>query len=440
MTVPPGPSRWAISFLTHTRPNTSCPHATRSARPHRSMALPPNSTMSTLPHELLGEIFAQCAAQSPDAPLVLGAVSHLFRHITHTTPAVWCNLDLDGARKAGHWFEMSKACLVNVHIHIAQVGNTEHGPTPAALESVRQHADRVKALHLDTETQAQARTALAAIYADPLALPGRTALRTLRIVTSAIAPAPGSPLASAFPAIPSIVELAVTNITLGALPGLGLDRLQRLSIVQPLRSTPLVAADLLELAHAAPSLRHLHVDTRIADASPLSPIDTRFLPHLVHLHLRANNMLAVLDHVIPPSLHTLHLSDLDGRRPHASGETGAALNRLLVRMELGRGEVKSNELRVFELEGVAVERGAPIWQRCVQRMRVLERFSVDLPAADCPVRAEFVAVNGRPEDSRPIEAGFAFGFGAAEKGEVEMDDLLKNEFTASEEESESESD
>src|ERR1700761_2144636 len=83
------------------------------------------NTISTLPHELLGEVFKQCASICSDAPIVLGAVSRLFRHIVYTTPPVWTHLKLDagiGSRKPTLWFSMSKACNVDVQIDMARMG------------------------------------------------------------------------------------------------------------------------------------------------------------------------------------------------------------------------------------------------------------------------------------------------------------------------------
>jgi hypothetical protein len=139
------------------------------------------------------------------------------------------------------------------------------------------------------------------------------------------------------------------------------------------------------------------------------------LPRLTHLHLRANNVLSVCDQLTVPALQTLHLHDLDGRRPGASGETGAALKRLLIRMELGEGDVKSNEMKVLELRGVAVDRSEAIWQRCIERMRVLERFSVDLVGEREEAEEDISAARPplhRQETSRAVQGGFCFGFGA----------------------------
>jgi hypothetical protein len=85
---------------------------------------------------------------------------------------------------------------------------------------------------------------------------------------------------------------------------------------------------------------------------------------------------------------------------------GVGLHRLLVRMELGKGDVKSNELRVLEVAGVKVEQSDAAWQRCMQRMK-LDVFSVDSPGERC--QEAIAKVETCPPT--PIEAGFGFGFG-----------------------------
>ncbi|KAJ7643245.1 hypothetical protein B0H17DRAFT_1339136 [Mycena rosella] len=376
-------------------------------------------SITTLPYELLGEVFTHYASVCPDAPIILGAVSHLFRLVAYSTPSAWSYLKLsdgDGRSKTALWFAMSKACHVDVQIQMAEVrhgttnNNTSVVEVPAALEALRSHTDRITSLCLRTGTQAHARAVLTAIYSD--AVTDGTVLRSLRISAAAITPGPPP----AFPAIPSITDLETTNVALRGLPSLDLARLQRLRIVQPIISAPLGADDILDLISAAPRLRRLKVDARIADAAAVAH-ETQFLPQLVELHLRANNIDALLDRFIVPALHVLHLSDLDGKRADASDDVGAALHRLLVRMELGNGDVKSNELRVFELVGVAVERGNAVWERCVQRMKAVEVFSVEEPCEKEGLVQDEVAAVAQTEEpqARPIiKAGFCFGFGAAE--------------------------
>ncbi|KAJ7132859.1 hypothetical protein C8R43DRAFT_1023712 [Mycena crocata] len=381
------------------------------------MAATQNS-MASLPHELLGEVFTQYASVCPDAPIVLGSVSRLFRHIAYTTPSVWSHLalsDTDGGKKPELWFKMSKACQIEVQVHMAPASRAEHGAdapavkVPEALKTLRLHTDCIRALCLRTDTQAQARAALSAIYSD-IGPTGTTALLSLRIIVASAAQA--SPL-PALPTIPSITDLETTNVALAALPSLNLERLQSLRLLQPLVSPPMATEDILDLIHFAPFLRRLRVEARIADPATAATSDMRFVPQLSELHLRVNNIVALLDRFIVPSLHVLHLSDLDGKRANASEEMGTALHRLLVRMELGKGDVKSNELRVFELMGVEVERGNSVWERCVQRMKALEIFSVDSPG---DVQDDMSSVDSESEETttRPIKAAFVFGFGAAE--------------------------
>ncbi|KAJ7807837.1 hypothetical protein B0H14DRAFT_2871860 [Mycena olivaceomarginata] len=324
--------------------------------------------ISTLPHELLGEIFTSSAAGFPRAPIVLGAVSRFFRHVAYTTPSAWSHLELSdatGGGKAALWFKLSKAHDVDVQIDIkARVGRPQHGSedatakAPTAVETLQFHTDRIPSLCLRTGTLAQARAALAAIYSDV----HPTSIKLRKLAHSSAATPVTSDALLAFPAIPSLIDLESTNIPLSALLSLDLGNVQSLRVVQPLLSPPIAIEDIVELGRAAPSLRRLHVEGRIAEPTGAA-VEECFLPHLSELHLRANNIIALLDRFIVPALRQLHISDFDGKRANASAEMGVGLHRLLVRMELGAG--------------VKVEQSDAAWQRCMQRMK-LDVFSVDL--------------------------------------------------------------
>jgi hypothetical protein len=191
-----------------------------------------------------------------------------------------------------------------------------------------------------------------------------------------------------------------------------------LRLVQPILSAPIAADNILELVHVAPGLRRLQVEARIADPSSApTGAELCFPPQLIELHLRANNVVALLDRFIVPALRVLHLNDLDGKRANASADISAALHRLLVRMELGEGNVVNNELRVFELVGVEVERNDAVWERCLQRMKAVKVFNVSSPnEKECAVPEDIATVDASLEEPRPrpLMSGFGFGFGALE--------------------------
>ncbi|KAJ7647791.1 hypothetical protein FB45DRAFT_894447 [Roridomyces roridus] len=360
------------------------------------------TTVNNLPHELLGEIFTHCSALVPDAPLVLGQVSRLFRHIAYSTPTAWTHLRLGdserGSTKAALWLTRSKACPINVEIR------TDASSSVQAVEVLREHARRIETLGLHTDTQVQAREVLAAVYGGEEEEEHHTGLRSLRICVASNALAPEI---LAFPPIPSITHLETTNVALGTLQALDLACLENLRIIQPLVSDPVATEDVLELASAAPRLQTLHVEARIAD--PRKPIpETGFLGQLTELDLRTNNLVPLLDQLIVPSLHTLRLRDLDGGRAGASTEMGAALDRMLLRMESEEGDVitRHNELRVVELAGVHVDLGDQVWKRCTERMKRLEKLLVNVSEQ---VETEEVP---KVEEVREVRAGFSFGFGA----------------------------
>ncbi|KAJ7736890.1 hypothetical protein B0H16DRAFT_1572998 [Mycena metata] len=381
---------------------------------------PLQNRISVLPHEILGEIFTQSSAVYPDAPIVLGAVSRVFRHVTYTTPLVWSHLklsDTDESRKTRLWFERSRACQVNVQVVMWPTAKSAHGvdatvEAPAAVEALRLYTARIASLSLRTDTHSQARAALGAIYSD--VSPTNTTLRSLRISVAVAATLdPRAP----FPAIHSVTELETTNVALGTLASLDLTRLRSLRVVQPLLSAPVAADDILELVRGAPSLQRLTVDARIADeATTAAKADpcVVVVPELTELHLRANNVVALLDRVMVPELRVLHLDDLDGKRANASAEIGATLHQLLVRID--RDEKSGDHLRVFELVGVEVERSDASWKQCLQRMKALEVFTVSSPGEN--IIAVVDASIEAPRKARPIKAGFAFGFGFGAPREV----------------------
>ncbi|KAK7057688.1 hypothetical protein R3P38DRAFT_2842496 [Favolaschia claudopus] len=392
---------------------------------------PLRDTFSTLPAELLGEVFTAYASVFPDAPIVLGAVSRRVRSVAFSTPSVWSHLELgdrdDDSKKAALWFEQSKAHHVNVQINLSHSGRPQqHGvsetaeKTLAVSKTLQSHTDRITSFCVRSETPSQAQTTLAAIYSELAEANANVALRTLSINAATSSSSPSPATLKPFPCISTIVELDVNNIPITALLNVGLNTLRSLRISQSLVSTPMAVDDIVELIRLAPQLRRLDLDGRIADPTAgTSDLEQCFLPHLSVLHLRANNIIALLDHLILPSLRVLHLNDLDGRRANASVEMGTALHRLLVRMELGKGDVKKNGLRVLELTGIDADLGERAWQQCMQKM-TLEVFTSHPPPPERGWETPagfFSSVFGEDvvaeeeEPTRPGKAGFGFDFG-----------------------------
>ncbi|KAJ7072841.1 hypothetical protein C8F01DRAFT_262584 [Mycena amicta] len=378
------------------------------------MAAPNQDRISSLPHELLGEIFTECSVALPDAPLVLGAVSQLFRHIAYTTPPVWTHLQLDGtsaaAKKTTLWFAMSRVCRVTVRLDLAQKPQNGHmGGTEshsAIFDALRSHTKRIGALEIRVEDQLQAGGALSAIYSG--VSPADMGLRALHLYATKLKATP-RPLV--FPAIPTIVDMETTNIALESLPSLNLGCLEHLRLVQPLVSVPLAPDHIVHLAHVAPQLRRLRIEARIAE-SPACSAETQLVPQLEELHLRANNLIPLLDRFVVPRLHTLYLDDIDGKRAGASEEVAGVLHRLLVRMELGKGEVTNNRLRDFELVGVAVDMETAMWRRCMQKMQAVLRFRVGSSTAESDSEEE-VEYSPPAAEVAQRRRSFTFGFGWA---------------------------
>ncbi|KIM36233.1 hypothetical protein M413DRAFT_14072 [Hebeloma cylindrosporum] len=248
------------------------------------------------------------------------------------------------------------------------------------------------------------------------------------------------PSFESFPSLsqPRFSRLAKVNLVNHYLPTISpfnLRNLSSLCITYPLRFTPIPIQTLLQVVQAAPQLEVLEVEARVVDLSPLpsspSPVSpstptssdtftrsppsrpstpfessiTRIrpdaplkhaehhpnlitLPNLTHLSLRINNLPALLKHLLLPSLHTLRLDDLDGKRSGAAAQTGDVLRQLLVRMELPCEGTKRQGcgLKVLEMCGVALtpananshsSDSEDVWGWCFRRMRTLEELRVN---------------------------------------------------------------
>ncbi|KAF7297861.1 hypothetical protein HMN09_01006900 [Mycena chlorophos] len=394
------------------------------------MAAPSRDFLSTLPPELLGDIFSACASLHADAPLILGAVSRLFRQVAHSTPRAWTHLLLDaqtpssGSLKAALFSELSRVCPLRVRLDLRSRGRqagSGNVHVPGLGNALRAHTTRFDALELLVNEQKDAVDTLGAIYSGLASEEtGLLALRALRIdATKKSKPGPLSTTVPvhppiAFPAVPTIEDLETTNIALDLLPSLGLENLTSLRVLQPLLAAPLSADHIVDLLRSAPRLRKFWVDARVGDSDSHTDSETVLvsMPELEELHLRTNNLIPLLDRLSLPRLNTLFLDDMDGNRPGASEEVAGALYRLLVRTEDGGDEKGNSELREFELVGVAVDRETEMWGKCLQKMRALVGFRVgdDSTAVEAAVAATQLvdAWNAQKRGSRSFSPGFGW--------------------------------
>lgn len=159
---------------------------------------------------------------------------------------------------------------------------------------------------------------------------------------SASSSAPASnPLAVPQPPTHHLNPAASLSIPPASLP----DLYQQLSVSSDLSSSAL-----------RPASSHHH--------SPLFP-----LPCLTHLYLRINNLPSVLSRLLLPSLRTLIIDDLDGKRPGAAKQTGEVLRGLLVRMEMPFDAVEEKHRdqhvsREGERKKIAAMRGLEVLDMC----------------------------------------------------------------------------
>ena len=234
------------------------------------------------------------------------------------------------------------------------------------------------------------------------------------------------PFSGTFPSLsqPRFSHLEKVNLVNHYLPTISpsnLRNLRSLCITYPLRFTPIPMQTLLQVMQAAPRLEILEVEARVVDSSPMPPspviptsdnlsrspptsdapvscssnmssnhaeLNLITLPNLTHLSLRVNNLPGLLKHLLLPSLRTLRLDDLDGKRPGAASQTGEVLRQLLVRMELPCEGVKRKGcgLEVLEMCGIALTPvhanghssldSEDVWGWCFRRMRTLKELKV----------------------------------------------------------------
>lgn len=133
---------------------------------------------------------------------------------------------------------------------------------------------------------------------------------------------------------------------------------------------------IINTLRTATQLTHLSLESRLIDedhydSTPVYPLNGHeaelpsslsnlvTLPFLSHLSLRVNNMPSLLGRLVVPSLLTLYLDDLDGKRTAGAEETGKAIHNLLVRMGL----------QALGLVGVGIQhRPGSIWELCLKHM------------------------------------------------------------------------
>ncbi|RXW14993.1 hypothetical protein EST38_g10864 [Candolleomyces aberdarensis] len=205
------------------------------------------TTLTSLPPELLGEIFYHCSAFSPDAPLLLSRVSKSFHQVVHSTPNVWQRLSLKtnlvrdtgcAEEKATFWLSKVGSCLVDVKVEIVQSQSAVSGTTtpvthPSShhlplLGVLKAHVQHIRSLDVASASELDARVFLNAIYEAPPASTSTTAiqlgddiisLESLNVSVSSTTP-PNLRLSSSFVKfplqilLPKLQSLSLTNHTI----------------------------------------------------------------------------------------------------------------------------------------------------------------------------------------------------------------------------------
>ncbi|KXN90894.1 hypothetical protein AN958_03424 [Leucoagaricus sp. SymC.cos] len=362
-----------------------------------------STTITTLPPELLGEIFVHCALDEPDSPAMLATLSHRFHKVALSTPQAWQWLTLSlseyprqvCSRKTHLWFARSAECAINVKVNLIpsstymhQIPNESSGTYLGISESLKPFFSRIHSLNVDATSENIAQYFISNVYSSssntalPIPLEGLVLRINSDFPTTLLPSIPASTLIP-FPILPRLSHLQLVNHSLPNQGATDLSGLKILSIIRPVRAPPLTIMNVLRVLCHCRSLTSFTFEGRMIegpmaphqneDEQPEEELSTPLtLPAITQFSLRSNRIPQLLSALILPELRILTINDLDGRRPNASEETGTMLRQLLVRMELPRETRKSDGLRILELRGVTIRRQYSVWEWCFRRMWNLE--------------------------------------------------------------------
>ncbi|KAF9499938.1 hypothetical protein BDN71DRAFT_1502424 [Pleurotus eryngii] len=405
-----------------------------------------NAPITRIPPELLGEIFGHCTAFCPDAPVVLSAVCTSFRDVVQRTPPVWTRLRISvrqspnergrndarekEASKAALWFAMARNCPLSLYVVLNGVeaepqlatGDDHDGyfSRIPCINVIQANTPQIQALSIRTSSEDVAHKFIHFLYPPSLHCSSLRRLNINVFPDAPLTPSLSRPHVAAPPPhilpLPALSDLRSLKLTNHSFPSpVSFSTLESLTIVRPLRATPINASDILRCLHANPSLADIHIDCRISEpdditTSPthntatISPHDDAddhraalprvfSLPLVTHLSLRGNHLPLILNALILPSLTTLTLDDLDGKNP--AHHLGATLRGLLIRSALAtsRGRIDITHLSLtnacmfthvidHHAHADRADRGwdgdgdeIPVWQWCFSRMESLEVLS-----------------------------------------------------------------
>ncbi|KAF4596882.1 hypothetical protein EYR38_008273 [Pleurotus pulmonarius] len=404
-----------------------------------------NAPITRIPPELLGEIFGHCTAFCPDAPVVLSAVCTSFRDVVRRTPPVWTRLRISirqspddrgrndarekEASKAALWFAMARNCPLSLYVVLNGVeaepqlatGDDHNGyfSRIPCINVIQANTPQIQALSIRTSSEDVAHKFLHFLYPPSLHCSSLRRLNINVFPDAPLTPSLSRPNVAAPPPhilpLPALSNLRALKLTNHSFPSpVSFSTLESLSIVRPLRATPISASDILLCLHANPSLVDIHIDCRVSESEDIttSPTDKTAtassdedanedsaasslprifsLPLVTHLSLRGNHLPLILNALVLPSLTNLTLDDLDGKNP--THHLGATFRGLLVRSALatshGRINITSLSLTNACMFTHVVDHHAhgdrgwdgdgdevPVWQWCFSRMEGLEVLS-----------------------------------------------------------------
>lgn len=276
-----------------------------------------NSSISTLPPEILGEIFVRCLPQEQfpvpsgrEAPLLLTHVSSQWRKLALSTPELWAALHVDykdpdeDIPATELWLSRSGCCPLSLSIAI----DFNEQPHQDILDLLCKHSHRWRHIRFDFR-----RLLCAAMYTLVPAHDNLMQLTTFEFHARDISDSNVSQITNLLSLAPQLREvtwvddLADTE-TLLELP---LKRLTRLSLAMEHGTL-----DYLQLLNQCSNLEHIRITRTLSNVLQTRP--PVCLSKLASLNI-SYDLTGILDHLILPSLCSVRIYT-DDKHTHSTSQ------------------------------------------------------------------------------------------------------------------------
>lgn len=277
-----------------------------------------NSSMSTLPPEILTEIFVHCLPQEQfpvpscrEAPLLLTHVSSQWRTLALSTPELWAALHVDYKDPVEDipatelWLSRSGSCPLSLSIAI----DFNEQPHQEILDLLCRHSHRWRHIRFDFR-----RLYCAAMYNLELAHGNLTQLTTFEFHTRDISNPNVSQITNLLSFAPQLREVTwiddmADTETLLELP---LKRLTCLSLAMEHGTL-----DYLQLLKQCSNLEHIKITRPLSNVLQTRP--PVCLSKLTSLNI-SYDLTSILDHLILPSLSSVRIYTESDKHTHGTSQ------------------------------------------------------------------------------------------------------------------------